>query len=226
MPSDDNTTTRAGIQADSIAKEAWLKADPFPIAENIQRLKVAVTAARQCKTQGEAAELYAKYGIPVFPCNSKPDKEGKLRKFPLLGEGGSYLATTDLEQIHKWWEEYPLALIGVPMGRRVGVWAVDADKKKDNDGVKAWFDLVAENDPGSAVTRAHKTGTGGLHFLYLWDNERPIGNSNGNLPRDKIGEVKGEGGYVIFPPSPYTLNGQSLIHLSSSLVEHYVRVGG
>jgi len=220
MSNDTHTTTGARKQGGtSTEKEAWNQAAPFPIAENIQRLKVAVTAACQrCKTQGEAAELYARFGIPVIPCNWKPNKDGAIKKYPLLGEGGLYLATTDLEQIQKWWNQWPEALIGVPMGRRVGMWAVDADskeKKGDVDGVGAWFDLVAENDPGSAVTRAHKTGTDGLHFLYLWDNGRSVG-----CPTMKgIGEIKGEGGYVIFPPSPYSLNGKILSYSVSQDIE-------
>jgi putative DNA primase/helicase len=204
---------------DSKAQEAWNQAAPFPIAENVQKLKVAVTAACQCKTQGEAAELYARFGIPVIPCNWKP-KDGAIKKRPVeeLGKGGVYLATTDPEQIQKWWKQWPEALIGVPMGRRVGMWGVDADskeKKGDVDGVEAWFDLVAEHDPGSAVTRAHKTGTEGLHFLYLWDDNRVVG-----CPTMKgIGEVKGEGGYLIFPPSPYTLNGKILRYSVSQDIE-------
>jgi Bifunctional DNA primase/polymerase, N-terminal len=207
MSSDTNTTTGAGIQA----KEAWNQAAPFPITEKIQNLKVAVTAACECKTQLEAALIYAKFGIPVFPCNWKPNKDGAIKKYPLLGEGGLYLATTDSAQIQEWWTKWPEALIGVPMGRRVGMWAVDADskeKKGDVDGVENWTKLQVEN--GDANTRTHLTGTNGLHFLYPWDDDRPVGCSNGNLPRDKIGEVKGEGGYVIFPPSPYTLNGKIL----------------
>jgi hypothetical protein len=207
MPNEDNTSKNfAEAQAPSnSAKEAWDKAPPFPIAENTRKFGSVVTAACQCKTQAEAAELYAKYGIPVIPCNWKLD-EGS--KFPLTGkgEGGVYFATTNLEQIRQWWKENPKALIGVPGGRRTGIWFVDADRKGDKDGVKAWFDLVAEHDPSSGVTRAHKTGTGGLHFLYLWDNGRFVGN-----PTLKgIGEIKGEGGYVIFPPSPYMLNGHEV----------------
>jgi hypothetical protein len=134
---DPYTTKPSG----SKVQQAWIQASPFPIAENIQKLSSAVFAACQCKTQGEAAEVYARYGIPVIPCNWKPNKDGAIKKYPLLGEGGLYLATTDPAQIQKWWNQWPEALIGVPMGRRVGIWAVDADskeKKGDLDGVKAW----------------------------------------------------------------------------------------
>jgi hypothetical protein len=208
-----------GTQAqDSPEKEAWNKAPPFSIAENIHKLKVAVRAACECKTQLEAALIYASFGIPVFPCNWKPNNDGAIKKYPLVGKGGLYLATIDPTQIREWWKESPPALIGVPMGRRVGLWGVDADskeKKGDVDGVEAWFDLVAENDPGSAVTRAHKSGTGGLHFLYPWDDNRVV-----ECPTIKgIGEIKGEGGYLIFPPSPYMRNGERVVYGVSQDIE-------
>jgi len=223
MPNDDTfSTTRTGLQGpENIAKEAWNKADPFPIAKDIRKLKVAVTTSHEHKTQLEAALIYAKFGVPVFPCNWKPDKDGKIRKYPLVGEGGLYLATIDPTQIQEWWTKWPEALIGVPMGRRVGMWGVDADskeKKGDVDGVKAWFDLQSECSDGinnDGVTRAHKTGTGGLHFLYLWENDRFVG-----CPTMKgIGEIKGEGGYLIFPPSPYAHDGRILSYSVSQDIE-------
>jgi len=140
MPDNYGSTTGAGKQGGTnTEKEAWNQAAPFPITEDIRKLKVAVAAACDHKTQGEAALIYAKFGIPVFPCNWK-SIDGTIKKRPVkeLGEGGLYLATTDPEQIQKWWKQWPEALIGVPMGRRVGMWGVDADskeKKGDVDGV-------------------------------------------------------------------------------------------
>jgi hypothetical protein len=215
--SDYTSTTGGGSKAqDTTAKEAWTQAAPFPIAENIQKLKVAVTAARQCKTQGEAAELYASLGIPVIPCNWKPNKDGAIKKYPLLGEGGLYLATTDSAQIKEWWAKWPEALIGVPMGRRVGLWATDIDCKGDTDGRKIWQDLQVEHD--IVNTRTHLTGTEGHHLLWLWNDNFPVRCGNGKLPKG-IGEVKGEGGYVIFPPSPYQLNGHEVRYGVSEDIE-------
>ena len=102
MSSVNITTLYPGLQAatDNSAKNSWQSAPAFPIAENIQELKLAVFEASQCKTQLDAALIYAKWGVPVFPCNWKP-KDGlpKVNKHPVkgLGEGGLYLATIDPE---------------------------------------------------------------------------------------------------------------------------------
>ena len=63
------------------AKEAWEQAPPFTIADNLHKLKIVVWEAQQCKTQLEAALLYASYGVPVIPCNWKPKKgETKIQQ--------------------------------------------------------------------------------------------------------------------------------------------------
>jgi hypothetical protein len=123
----------------------------------------------------------------------------------MLGEGGLYLATTDPEQIKRWWTKWPAALIGVPMGRRVGFWALDVDSKEGHceDGLGAWNQLQLQHRDDTDG-RVHKTGTDGLHFFYSWDNNRPVGCPTSSVPPGM--EVKGEGGYVIFPPSPYLLD--------------------
>jgi Bifunctional DNA primase/polymerase, N-terminal/AAA domain len=191
------------------AKDAWLAADPFPIASNTNKLKVAVSAAMNSKSQLQAALAYAEFGVPVLPCNwipeQLPDKTYKLSKRPMLGPGGLYLATTDPILITEWWTKWPKALIGVPAGRRTGLWFLDADSKEghDDDGLAAWDELNRLNSP-SSDTRSHKTGTNGLHDIFKWNPERPVQCS-------KIApglDVKGEGGYVIVPPSPYELDGE------------------
>jgi hypothetical protein len=121
-----------------------------------------------------------------------------------------YLATVDPEQIKQWWTQWPLALIGVPGGRRTGMWFLDVDSKEghDEDGLGNWWDLEAQHS--SAQTRAHLTGTNGLHFIYQWNADRPIKGGKGVLPPGM--EVQGEGKYVIFPPSPYQWKGQSVCY--------------
>jgi hypothetical protein len=197
-------------QTEGSAKNSWQQADPLPIASDPIRFKVGVWKASECKTQLEAALTYAEYGVPVFPCNWKPEQRAdgawKFSKYPLVREGGLYLATIDPRIIKQWWTQYPKALIGVPMGRRVGMWAIDVDAAGAHagDGVSAWQNLEYQHGE-SVYTRSHVTGTNGIHLFFRWDDHRPVGCPTSTVPKGM--EVKGEGGYLIFPPSPYERNG-------------------
>jgi RecA-family ATPase len=149
---------------------------------------------------------YAERGWHVFPCwpgDKSPcvgnDKDERGRPVPKTG--GLYKATTDEAQITTWWRRWPSAMIGVRMGEASGVWAIDPDAPKDEtrpDGRAAWARLTAQY--GNVFTHAHLTPGGGQHILFKWDASRPIGNKEGMLKGTGI-NVRGEGGYVIAPPS-------------------------
>jgi hypothetical protein len=171
-------------------------------------LRKAVAAAIEAFEQSghmvDAALAYARNGVPVFPVNVRNKKPvaARLRdenNKPIAGTGGFKRATTDPEQIREWWGERGRHLIGVPMGRRTGVWVldVDTDTDHDDDGIGAWRALEAEH--GAVETRGHRTATDGLHLFFDWAEELPIGCSTGSLPHGM--EVKADGGYVVVPPS-------------------------
>ena len=104
-------------------------------------------------------------------------------------------ATTDPIQIRAWWRkgEY---LIGLPMGFASGVCCIDVDTSEDHaDGVAEWHKIAAQHEP--IVTREHRSATGGPHLIF--DFDWPIGCSSGKLPKGI--EVKGQGGYIVVPPS-------------------------
>ena len=93
-------------------------------------------------------------------------------------------------------------MIGVPMGSRSGVWAVDPDppkKPEEPDGRAVWAGLLQEHGKLPA-THTEITPRGGQHVLFKWDPERPVTNSPGALGGQNI-DVRGEGGYVIMAPS-------------------------
>ena len=144
------------------------------------------------------ALTYAARRVPVFPCNPQP---GKSEKAPLV-KGGFKVASTDPVQIRRWWRDNPSALIGVPTGPKSGWLVIDPDMPKkptDADGVANWKALVAEHGAIPA-TRSHLTQGGGLHLVFRYPDGSGITIAEGLLAGKGI-NVRGNGGYVIVPPS-------------------------
>lgn len=138
-----------------------------------------------------AALEYAGKGLPVFPCD--PDTK---RPFPRTH--GFKDATTDERVIRSWWAEHPGAMIGMPTGARSGVWVLDIDDPE----------LFEANCPVELPeTRRCDTGKG-YHLYFRFDPAHPVRNTQRNnkggawpIPKLPGAETRGDGGYVIVPPS-------------------------
>lgn len=161
---------------------------------------------------GQAALSYARRGWPVFPCRERTETiesfGGKMRQLKAkapYGGSGVKDATTDEEVIKGWWRRWPQAMIGVAMGRN-GLFALDFDPRVDEetgevftlDSLKAA--LVEQMGCDLPQSLTAMTQSGGVHVYLLQpkDGGEPIRN-RGNLPRHV--DVRGQGGYVIAPPS-------------------------
>ena len=135
----------------------------------------------------KAALAVARNGKPVFPC--KPGgKEPLTRR-------GHIDATTDPRKIHMWWKRWPNANIAVPTGGRSGVLVLDVDYPASLDALEAKHGQFPE-------TRTHSTGSGGMHLIFAYPEGSDIRNSAGKLGEGL--DVRGEGGYIIVPPSRTT----------------------
>jgi hypothetical protein len=149
---------------------------------------------------------YARRGWAVFPCSPQS-------KFPLVGcdkdasgneikgTGGVKKASRDPAQVTVWWQHWPNAMIGVACGKASGIWAIDPDAPKGPDkpdGRANWIALKQKH--GCPFTHAHLTPGGGEHLLFKWHPDRPVTNSAGDFKGSGI-DVRGEGGYIIAPPS-------------------------
>ena len=155
----------------------------------------------------DAALILGKHGVPIFPVDYRnkcpipkrdPDPTGKYpRGIPRTG--GFYKATTDPIIITQWWRNNQRALIAMPTGARSGIWCVDVDTGEEHvSGIDEWNALLAEHEPFE--TREHRSATGGPHVLFAWQEAQQIGCSKGAL-KDLSLSIKGEGGYVVLPPS-------------------------
>ena len=162
-----------------------------------------------------AALGYAKQGWPVFPCSPKAGKGGKKPlvlpdKDPETGKsiprsGWPKKATTDKATIYKWWADWPDALIGVPLGHTVGAFVVDCDPRDGETVDQVLARLQKVVGCGFAHVPTSVTQSGGVHLWFAYPAKGKLGNRAGVIPHV---DVRGDGGYVIVPPSAMS-NGNS-----------------
>lgn len=145
-----------------------------------------------------AALDYAQRGLPVLPCKPTDKKPYVARDKDENGEpipktGGLYKATCDPDQIRAWWAEWPHAMIGVRTGAASGLFVVDADV---DDGING-HETLAALGIDELETCTVLTPRGGLHLHYRYQDG--LRNSAGDIGPGV--DVRGEGGYIIVPPS-------------------------
>lgn len=133
------------------------------------------------------SDAAAALGIPCFPCGAD--------KRPVIATGFK-AATLDPAQIRAAFDRPGAELIGVPTGAVSGWVVIDIDIRPDRDG-NEWLQENAEKLP---PTRTHKTRSGGLHLIFQNPAGVEIRNSASRIAPGV--DVRGEGGYVIVPPSP------------------------
>ena len=160
-----------------------------------------------CSVKGLAVDVnplrfalaYADAGFPVLPCREKPYREKNV-KSPYL-ENGLYGATTDREQIKKWWAKWPHALIGVPMGAASGLFLLDIDRPKkqgDIDGLDSLQALLGIHGP-LPTTATETTPSGGTHYFFKYDPKYQFSNSAKKIAPGI--DIKTERGMAIIAPS-------------------------
>ncbi|MBR5606455.1 MAG: bifunctional DNA primase/polymerase, partial [Verrucomicrobia bacterium] len=142
------------------------------------------------KLLDEALKYATKFGWAVFPVSNKTKK-------PLTPHGCKDAKKTP-GPIKAWWKKWPDANIGVATGSLSNLVVIDLDIDEDKglDGVHEM--TIWENDNGDLPETARAiTGRGGSHIYFHYegsDLKNRTGISDGV-------DVRGEGGYVIAPPS-------------------------
>jgi Bifunctional DNA primase/polymerase, N-terminal/Primase C terminal 1 (PriCT-1) len=127
----------------------------------------------------------AERGLAVFPCLARLKAPATQRGFKD--------ATTDAATIEKWWRLGPDYNIGVATGEVSNIVVVDLD------GGEAETALKRLEDANSPLPPTVESITGrGRHAWLRWPG-RPVPCSAGKLAPGV--DIKGDGGYVIAPPS-------------------------
>jgi len=130
-----------------------------------------------------AALDFAAAGMPVLPLAGKVPRN----------RGGLTSASDDVLVVAEWWRRWPDANVGVVTGTRSGYVVLDVDGAA---GLRSLAEL--ERRHGKIETAQVLTGSGGRHYWF----RAPAGelrNSAGALGEGL--DVRGEGGYVVAPPS-------------------------
>ncbi|NTW15342.1 MAG: hypothetical protein HGA38_03155 [Candidatus Moranbacteria bacterium] len=87
-------------------------------------------------------------------------------------------------EVRDWWERYPSANVAVVTGRISGLVVVDIEAGGETRGY--------------LPTVISKTGGGGWHFFYAYPEVGEVRNRNRFR---EMTDIRGEGGYVVMPPS-------------------------
>lgn len=137
----------------------------------------------------DAAIDYASRGMAVFPL--KPRDKAPITKH------GVHEATTNFDQIQKWWSKYPSANIGIACGKvSGGLLVVDIDRKPNGvDGLDSLNEWERENGELPETVRSI-TGSGGSHIFYRINGE----SKNRVNILDGV-DIRSDGGYIVAPPS-------------------------
>jgi hypothetical protein len=108
-------------------------------------------------TKLDAALEYASWGwhvLPLIPNDKRP-----------ASAHGVHDATTDIEQIKRWWSANPEFNIGIAAGEKSGIVVFDIDPR--NGGDDSWDDFTTEH---GAVPDGicQLTAGGGQHYIAQW----------------------------------------------------------
>lgn len=137
----------------------------------------------------EEARRCAALGWRVLPLNTG-------QKTPLIAKWPTK-ATTDLSEIDGWWSSWPDANIGMATGAASGVVVIDIDER--HDGEDSFGELVARLGVLPETVES-LTGGGGRQLFFRCPEGVEIRNATKLAGYSGV-DVRGDGGYVVLPPS-------------------------
>lgn len=162
--------------------------------------------AHEAPNLSAALEYATRYQWRVFPAWWPHDGRcacgtgcGKSAAKHPLTRSGVHDASTDPDVIRTWWARWPLANVAIATGRASGLVVIDLDVRPGKDG-RASLRSIGP----MPLTATARTGSGGLHLYYAHPGV-DVPNSAGRVGPGI--DVRGEGGYVLAPPSRHASGG-------------------
>ncbi len=152
---------------------------------------------------GVAALSYAARGWAVVPlhtphlqgCSCEQDCGSSAGKHPRTRHGLKE-ASRSPDRIWRWWRRWPDANVGIRTGRESGLVVRDVDVRHGGDTSLEALEATYDRLP---PTLTALSGGGGKHLYFLYPGSH-IPNS-AQLGRFSGLDVRGDGGYIVAPPS-------------------------
>jgi Bifunctional DNA primase/polymerase, N-terminal/Primase C terminal 1 (PriCT-1) len=150
----------------------------MPVHQNVNAEQTTAPLLR-------AALQLAERGLAVFPCRPQDKRPATAH--------GLKDATTDIDVIEHWWHRVPDFNIGVATGAISDILVVDVDN------LDAETELRKLETQHCALPATVESITArGRHLFFRWP-QRTVRNSASKLATGI--DIRGDGGYVIVPPS-------------------------
>ena len=111
-------------------------------------------------------------------------------------------ATRSPKQLKRWAKKHPTGNVGIATGENSGVFVLDIDP---GHGGQSSLEALEEEFGALPVTPTVETGGGGSHYYFAYPSGLEVRNRAGVRPGI---DVRGEGGYVVAPPSRHALGGE------------------
>ena len=136
----------------------------------------------------------ATLGYRIFPLKPKTKEPATKHGFKD--------ATSDVEQVRRWWTENPDYNIGLATGMQDnGMWVGVIDVDAKHGGVLAWKQLTRDHGGGwQRKAPIHRTPRDGYHVFGRADPALGLNSANG-FPEGI--DTRGDGGYVVLPDSVF-----------------------
>jgi hypothetical protein len=104
--------------------------------------------------------------------------------------------------------------VGIPTGKRSGIFVIDLDLKDGKDGLA---ELRKLGDV--PVTYTVATPTGGYHLYFQWPGFRVRNSGPKSNPLALGIDIRGDGGYVVAPGSPHANGGRYEVAVDAPIAE-------
>lgn len=140
-----------------------------------------------------AALSYANRGWPVLPIRP----ESKV-PFGALARHGLQNATTDPGTIRQWWTAAPTANVGIRTGVISGLVVLDVDPRRWGDEALRELEHQHGKIPETVEVL---TGGGGRHIFFTHPGPAAVIRNAAGLAGLPGLDLRGDGGYVVAPPS-------------------------